>query len=78
MYYLSDEVRNNLLENAGNLARLRVQVAVLDDLMEEYAVDGMLDRLNEACGTGAWLTLAETQEIRSFMERLIQIRRKGE
>jgi len=78
MMYLSDEVRAMLDQNAERFARLWVREGMLDDLMKEYGIDAMLDRLNNACGTGWALNLSETQEIRSFVERLIQIHRKGE
>ena len=78
MVYLSDEVRAMLDQNAERFARLWVREGMIDDLMEECEIDAMLDRLNSACGKGWALSLNETQEIRSFVERLIQIHRKGD
>jgi len=40
------------------------------DFLNEYDLEKMLNRLNEACGTDKPLTLAETQEIRGLIEQL--------
>ena len=45
----------------------------LSQILADYDLESMRDRLNQACGTNKVLTLEELQDIRSFMERVAHV-----